>query len=88
MNDIELFAAVGRSVCGKEVKPYTRVSTLMCRENPIKGVIVELCADDPILREAFVKHLLETKEGMTVFEILSLDVRAWCVAFLKAKGIT
>lgn len=43
-------------------------------------------AGDPVKQGEFLKHLRATKEGMTTFDLLTLDARVWCVAFLKTEG--
>lgn len=43
-------------------------------------------ADDPLKQGEFLKHLRATREDMTTFNLLTLDARDWCVAFLKTEG--
>ena len=52
----------------------------------IRDFVSERYADDPVKQGEFLKHLRATKEDMTTFDLLTLDARAWCVAFLKTEG--
>ena len=55
-------------------------------KSPIREKISERYANDPVKQGEFLKHLRASKEDMTTFELLTLDARAWCVAFLKTEG--
>lgn len=64
--------------------PYEPIWTF--ESSPLRRAIAVRYADDPVRQGEFLKNLRATKEDMTTFELLTLDARAWCVAFLKTEG--
>lgn len=65
--------------------PYDAWWTCESKQS-IKIVVARRYADDPVRQGEFLKNLRATKEDMTTFDLLTLDARAWCVAFLKTEG--
>ena len=55
-------------------------------DNAVRRLVTYVYADDPVRQGEFLKNLRATKEDMTTFDLLTLDARAWCVAFLKTEG--
>lgn len=54
--------------------------------SPIRRTVANRYSDDPVKQGEFLKHLRATREDMTTFDLLTLDARDWCVAFLKTEG--